>query len=497
MTNSACDSGRTIVGLEVHVQLQTNTKLFCGCSTLFGQPANTQVCPVCCGMPGSLPVLNSRAVDLGILATLILQGTVAPEIAFDRKQYFYPDLPKGYQISQLRFPVCHGGIVTFDNGEANEEVELAEVRIERAHLEEDAGKSLHGGEGIPDGKTAIDLNRAGTPLLEIVTRPDMNSGRQARMFLAELRTALMWMGVSDCNLQEGSLRCDANVNLEIQSGGRKVRTPIVEIKNLNSFRAVERAVEFEATRHWELFQAGDQEWLGGGKQTRGWDDGRGESFLQREKEEVADYRYMPEPDLPPVAILPQRIEELRNGLRPMPETAREQLRNRYGMSPYDARVIVAHSPEAVEYFRQVADGCGNGKLASNWIQQDVFSWLAEHGQALDGYPVAAGELGLLLVMVQRDGLNQARARDVLAEMIRGGSTAAEASGALGVVSVSESDLQEACRQVLEANPKVVSEVAEGKTQAIGPLIGQVRKRLPDANPAAIRQTILDLLGIGE
>ncbi len=496
MSNSGNETRRTIVGLEVHVQLLTNTKLFCGCSTRFGQPANAQVCPVCLGMPGSLPVLNSQALDLGILATLILEGSVSREIAFDRKQYFYPDLPKGYQISQLRFPVCRGGIVTFDVGEANETVELFEVRIEKAHLEEDAGKSIHGGEGIPAGKTAVDLNRAGTPLLEIVTRPDMSSGRQARMFLSELRTALMWMGVSDCNMQEGSLRCDANVNLEIQSGGTTVRTPIVEIKNLNSFRAVENAVDHEAERHWQLFQGGDQEWLSGGKQTRGWDDEVGESFLQREKEAVADYRYMPEPDLPPVAIGPERIGKIRKDLRPMPEMVRGNLRDKYGLAPYDSRVIAAHSAGSIEYFQIVADQCGNGKLASNWLQQDVFSWLAEKGKTIENYPVAAKKLGSLLSMIQRDGLNQARARDVLAEMIRSGSSAEAAAKSLGVESVSEDTLRNACQKVLDANPQGVQEIANGKAQAIGPLIGQVRKSLPDANPAMIREKILELLGAG-
>jgi aspartyl-tRNA(Asn)/glutamyl-tRNA(Gln) amidotransferase subunit B len=295
-------------------------------------------------------------------------------------------------------------------------------------------------------------------------------------------------------MQEGSLRCDANVNLEIQSGGKTFRTPIIEVKNLNSFRAVEKAVDYEAERHWQLFQAGDEDWLSGGKQTRGWDDERGKSFLQREKEAVADYRYMPEPDLPPVAIGPERIGRIRKDLRPMPELVRGDLREKYGLSPYDSRVIVAHSTAAIEFFRKVANHCGNGKLASNWLQQDVFSWLAEKGEAIENYPVASNELGSLLSMIERDGLNQTRARDVLAEMIRSGNTADAAAKSLGVEPVSEDALREACQKVLAANPQVVQEIANGKAQAIGPLIGQVRKSLPDANPAAIRELILKLVG---
>ncbi len=483
---------RVIVGLEVHVQLGTRTKLFCGCSTRFGNPPNSQVCPVCCGMPGAMPRLNSHALELAVRTTAALGGTIGSPVVWDRKQYFYPDLPKGYQISQLSNPVCQGGEVPFDIGEANQPVEMMTARIDHAHLEEDAGKSLHTGGNLPAGRSGVDLNRAGTPLMEIVTRPDFSSGRQARMFLAELRAMLVWAGISDGNMQEGNLRCDANVNLEIVGPENTFRTPIVEIKNLNSFRAVENAIDYEVRR-----QQVQSETTGSGatgKQTRGWNEQQGETFVQRDKESMADYRYMPEPDLPPAEIPASMIETCRPEPNLIPERFRERLRRDYGMGPYDSRVLVGHSREAAIYFCAVADACGDARMASNWIQQDVMAWLAEQNVGFEQYPVPADELARLLTMVADGHLNQARARDVLAEMVRTGDPAAQAVSRLGIVAVGESEIVRVCQQILKDNPAVAAEIQAGNLKATGPLIARVRKALPDANPVLIRQCLLKQIG---
>lgn len=485
-----------IVGLEVHVQLATESKLFCTCSTRFGQPSNSQVCPVCLGLPGSLPVANRRAIDLTLLAALALQADVAAVAEWDRKQYFYPDLPKGYQISQLRHPLCGAGEVVFDAGERNEPVQPVTVRIDHAHLEEDAGKSLHDVAGPASGRTAVDFNRAGTPLLEIVTRPDLTSGRQARLFLSELRQLLVWNGITDGNMQEGSLRCDANVNLAYDSDAGPRRTPVSEIKNLNSLRAVERAIDAESARQWELVRAGDVAWLSGGKQTRGWDDTRGVSTLQREKEAVADYRYLPEADLPPLAVGSDWVEKIRPRLVDSPQSVRTQLQEVYGLSPYDSRVIVAHSREAVGFFRSLADRCGNPKQAANWVQQDVFGYLAASGTTLAQYPVAAEDLGDLLRRVENGELPGARAREVLAEAIR---RRCDLTTALSGLDVSHSGIDAivaACVQAIERNPAAAADVRAGKMQALGPLIGMVRKEVPNADPAAVKRELQRLTDVG-
>ncbi len=310
------DAYTTIIGLEVHVQLLTASKLFCGCSAKFGAPPNTQTCPVCIGMPGTLPVMNREAFELSLKTAVALNCTIAPFTKWDRKNYYYPDLPKGYQISQYDLPFSHDGYLEISDPKGR--FQTKRVGIIRAHLEEDAGKSMHD-EAAGKDDSRIDLNRTGTPLLEIVSQPDMRSALESKAYLTELKLLLMYLGVSDCNMQEGSLRVDANVNLHIpQPDGRLAKTPIVEIKNMNSFRAVERALEYEAKRQYDVWQEDRVEMGKRPKQTRGWDDEANLTRAQRHKEESSDYRYFPEPDLVPVTVTAEKVEQVRSSLGELP-----------------------------------------------------------------------------------------------------------------------------------------------------------------------------------
>lgn len=323
-------NGYTIViGLEVHVQLLTRTKLFCGCSTKFGEPANTQTCPVCIGLPGALPVMNREAFALALKTAVAIDCEIAPFTKWDRKQYYYPDLPKGYQISQYDLPFSSNGYLAISD--PKDRFDAKKIGIIRAHLEEDAGKSMHD-ERAGKADSRIDLNRTGTPLLEIVSEPDLRSPLEAKTYLEELKLLLTYLGVSDCNMQEGSLRVDANINLHIpQSNGRTAKTPIVEIKNMNSFRAVERALAYEAERQFQVWQETKQEIGDVPKQTRGWDDAANVTRGQRHKEESSDYRYFPDPDLAPVTVTPERIMAVRESLGELPADLRHRLEVTYGI----------------------------------------------------------------------------------------------------------------------------------------------------------------------
>ncbi len=483
---------QVIVGLEIHVQLQTRSKLFCHCSTAFGAPPNTQTCQVCTGMPGALPVLNAEALDLAIKAGLALDCQIERHTKWDRKNYFYPDLPKGYQISQFDRPIC------FDGG-----IELVDSRgrptgkrigIERAHLEEDAGKSTHDETG-GGGKTRIDLNRAGTPLLEIVTRPDLRSEEQARDFLTELKLLLTYIEVSDCNMQQGNLRVDANVNLWLDPDGR-IATPIVEIKNLNSFRAVERAIRFEATRQWTQYQETGLTRESTPKQTRGWDEVRQRTVLQREKEESADYRYFPDPDLVAIAVHDETIDTLKRQLPRLPAAHRNSLTQQHRLSAHDADVLVKQGRGVIRFFNDCVQIVGDGKLVSNWIQQNVLRYLNDHQRTIQEYPVTAGDLGELLKQLQDRKLDQNRARDALKVMEEERVGFHAARDKLGIVAVDVSEMAALCRQLITENPDAVADIRAGNTKAIGPLIGQARNANPNVNPGKLRQMILSLLDSG-
>ena len=485
---------RVVIGLEVHVQLATKTKLFCRCVARFGDPPNTNTCPVCLGLPGSLPVMNRHAFELAMQTALALNCAIPKFTKWDRKQYFYPDLPKGYQISQYDLPMSqHGHLEIRDPKGA---FEPKSVRILRAHLEEDAGKSMHD-EQDGNADSRVDLNRTGTPLLEIVTEPDMSSAAEARAFLRELRLILTYIGVSDCNMQEGSLRVDANINLHIdnrEAHGEVIATPIVEVKNMNSFRAVEMALVYEAQRQWNEWKKSGQRAGDVPKQTRGWNDNQGVTVAQRSKEESSDYRYFPDPDLVPVTVTDQQIETLRAQLGELPAAVRSRLCSEFELGAYDADVLVSQGRAVVDYFANVSKTSGHAKQASNWIQRDVMRWLKDSDHAIDQYPVAASALGELIKLTQSGKLDSSRARSVLEEMVDKGIGAEQAMQALGVESVDVSQLESICRELIEANPQIVADVQGGKDKAVGALIGQARKRNPNANPNQVRELCLRMIG---
>jgi len=479
-----------VIGLEVHVQLQTATKLFCSCSTRFGAEPNTQTCPVCTGMPGALPVMNRRAFELSVKTAVALDCSIAPFTKWDRKQYYYPDLPKGYQISQYDLPFSHDGGLSISDTKAK--FEPKRVRIQRVHLEEDAGKSVHDEvAGAADSK--IDLNRTGTPLLEIVTHPDMRSPAEAKAFLTELKLLLTYLDVSDCNMQEGSLRVDGNINLHVHTDEGTIATPIVEIKNMNSFRSVERALTYEAERQYEVWLETKQKIGDVPKQTRGWDDQANITRGQRHKEESSDYRYFPDPDLVPVTVPSERVDGVRQALGELPAALRTRLETSLGLTPYDSDVIVNQGRPAVEYYLAVATGCGDGKLASNWFQQDVLRTLNEQNLAIDSFPIKPATLVDLLKTIKSGALDHTRGKQVFARMLESGESPAGAMQALGIAQVDESELVNLCKELVAANPKVVADVRGGNDKALGSLLGQAKKKNPNVNPARVREICLELI----
>ncbi|MFV0443416.1 MAG: Asp-tRNA(Asn)/Glu-tRNA(Gln) amidotransferase subunit GatB [Planctomycetaceae bacterium] len=487
-----------IIGLEVHVQLLTHSKIFCGCVNRFNpDEPNTQTCPVCLGLPGSLPVMNAEAFRLSVVTALALNCEIAPFTKWDRKQYFSPDLPKGYQISQYDLPFSHDGWVDVQVGDA----EPRRIRIRRAHLEEDAGKNLHDESGR-GGDSQVDLNRAGTPLLEIVTEPDVTTAVEARTFLEELHLLLTYLGVSDCNMQEGSLRCDANVNLMVtQPDGLQVATPIVEVKNLNSFRGVETAIDYELWRQQEEFEKtgiklGD---TGGEKQTRGFNADRGTTFAQRGKEEASDYRYFPDPDLVPVTLSVAQVDEVRGTLCELPANRRDRFQSQLGLTPYDAGVIITQGRSFADYFEAVAQTCGDVKQAANWTTQDVLRELNERRLAIADFPVNSDMLGTLLSRVVSGAITVKSGRELftalLARVDEGQSpTTADIDpliDELGLKAVTGGDeLTGILDAIIADSPKAVEDFKAGKQQAIGQLIGKVMKQLKGADAKAVREQLI-------
>ncbi len=481
-----------IVGLETHVQLLTKSKLFCGCSTAFGAPPNTQTCPVCIGLPGSLPVMNHQAFALSLVTAVSLNCAIPEFTKWDRKQYYYPDLPKGYQISQFDLPMSQNGWLEINDPKGR--FATKKVGIIRAHLEEDAGKSLHD-EAAGKADTRIDLNRTGTPLLEIVSAPDLRSQEETRAYLTELKLLLTYLNVSDCNMQEGSLRVDANVNLHIHTPQGKIATPIVEIKNLNSFRFIERALAYEATRQYEVWQETGRKMGDPGtfKQTRGWDDAKGTTFSQREKEESSDYRYFPDPDLCPVITPAADVEQVRSSLSELPAAIRQRLERAHGITPYDSDVIVAQGRPLVDYYEQVAKFAADGKKAANWVTQEVLRVLNEQGWTLPEFPLTAAALGELVKLVVAGEIEVTRAKEVFNDMVANKRSAADSMAVLGIAKVDSSELEAICREIVAANPKIVADVKSGKQQAVGALVGQAKKKNPNANPNDVRRICLEII----
>jgi aspartyl-tRNA(Asn)/glutamyl-tRNA(Gln) amidotransferase subunit B len=474
---------RTVIGLEVHVQLLTRTKLFCGCSTQFGLPPNSATCPICIGMPGVLPVMNREAFKLALKAALALNCQITPFTKWDRKNYYYPDLPKNYQISQYDLPFSSDGWLEIDTVASPKR-----IGIIRVHLEEDAGKMLHDEQG-GGRESLVDLNRAGTPLLEIVSQPELSSPEEAKAYLEEIRLLLRELGVSDCEMQEGSLRCDANVNIHIPSelnvphgarGGSDapglIATPTVEVKNLNSFRAVERAMKYEAQRQFEEFQKTGKKLGEVAKATAGWDENRGVTVVQRRKEEASDYRYFPEPDLVPVEVDSAWIERTRADLGELPAAQRRRLQDQYGMSPYDAGVITSQGREFTRFFEDIARLTNDPQEAKNWLTNDILQTLNERKITIDAFPVSANALADLIIEVKSTGLNKQRAREVYAEMLASGSNAKQAVEKLGFkVIADENQLLEIIRRAVAANPKAVADFKRGKTKAADAIKGAVMR----------------------
>jgi aspartyl-tRNA(Asn)/glutamyl-tRNA(Gln) amidotransferase subunit B len=531
-----------IIGLEVHVQLLAQSKMFCACGTKFGEPPNTQTCPVCIGMPGSLPVMNRKAFDLALKTAVALNCEIPHFTKWDRKNYYYPDLPKGYQISQFDLPMSNNGWleievsprplgegagVTADESAAggqgespaanpqspipNPSVVTKRIRILRAHLEEDAGKSMHD-EVAGKADSRIDLNRAGTPLLEIVSQPDLRSPEEAKAYLTELKLLLNYLGVSDCNMQEGSLRVDANINLHIpdpSSDARAVQTnssdpffgmplnriatPIVEVKNMNSFRAVERALAYEAKRQWQEWQETGHKLGDVPKTTRGWDEVSQTTRPQRSKEESSDYRYFPDPDLVPVTVTDDQVDRVRASLGELPAALRKRLETNYGITSYDADVLVNQGRPLVDYYTELADACNDGKAASNWIQQDVLRWLGEQQVDVSKYPVAAKSLAELIAKARAGEFETSRGREILGVMVSDRKSLSEAMDALGIAAVDDSAVIDLCKKLVAASPKIVAEVREGKLKGLGALIGQAKKENPNVNASRVRELCLEII----
>jgi aspartyl-tRNA(Asn)/glutamyl-tRNA(Gln) amidotransferase subunit B len=467
-----------VIGLEIHAQLQTRTKIFCGCSTAFGAAPNTQVCPVCLGLPGALPVLNRTAVDYAIKAALALGCDVQPISIFARKNYFYPDLPKGYQISQYERPLALRGSLDVTTGGGRR------VSLTRIHLEEDAGKSLH--EGFPDSdrRTYVDFNRSGVPLIEIVTEPDMRSAAEAAEFFERLRDILVWIGVNDGNMEEGSLRCDGNVS--VRPAGQTAFGVKTEVKNVNSFRYIEKALDYEIARQIDLLESGGRVV----QETRLFDSGAGRTFSMRSKEEAHDYRYFPEPDLLPLVVDVRRIEAVRGTLPELPEARRQRFIAAYGLPAYDAGVLT-QSAELAGYFERVAAGAGNPKAASNWVMGELLRTLKERGTSIGDVPLPPHALAGLIRLVDAGALSSSLAKDVFAKMYDSGRSADEIVAADGLAQIDdEAALLALVRDVMTRHSDAVAQYRAGKNATFGFLVGQVMKGSGGkANPKLANQLL--------
>jgi len=466
-----------VIGLEVHAQLQTRTKIFCGCTPAFGAPANSHTCPVCLGLPGALPVLNADAVDKAVAAAIALGCTIHEVSEFARKNYFYPDLPKGYQISQFDRPIATGGHVDLEV-----EGQAVRVGLTRIHMEEDAGKSLHEGTGDPN-LTGIDLNRAGTALIEIVSEPDLRSAAAAAAYFTFMRDVLVAIGVSDGNLEEGSLRCDANVS--VRPMGQQPFGTKVEVKNVNSFRFLQKAIEYEIARQSAVVAEGGvivQE-------TRLFDPDSGRTLAMRSKEEAHDYRYFPEPDLPLLVLAPGQVERVRASLPELPAARRARFQSQYGLPAYDAGVLTQDVSVAA-YFEQVA-AVAPAKLASNWVMGEVLRMLKDEDLAIAEAPVAPSALAALIRLVDQGTISTGAARQVFEQMWRTGEAAVTIVEREGLEQVAdESALLAHVATVIAANPDAVASYKAGRVQAIGALVGQVMKLTRgSANPKVVHALI--------
>jgi aspartyl-tRNA(Asn)/glutamyl-tRNA(Gln) amidotransferase subunit B len=474
-----------VIGLEVHAQLLTGTKIFCGCSTAFGAPPNTNVCAVCLGLPGALPVLNRRAVELAVRAALALGCTVHPRSIFARKNYFYPDLPKGYQISQYERPLATGGGISLQPG-----ARTAVVGLTRIHMEEDAGKSLHHGLPDSDRSTALDFNRSGVPLIEIVTEPDLRSPADAAECFSRLREMLVALGANDGNMEEGSLRCDANVS--IRPVGVTTLGTKTEIKNVNSFRYVQKAIEFEIERQIGVVSQGGKV----RQETRLWNSETGETTSMRSKEEAHDYRYFPEPDLPPLDLPVAWIEDIRRSLPELPEARKSRYVAAFGLSEYDADVLVRAVTGGAAYFEAVLAAGAPAKAAANWIQGEIRRRLKDLGaDDMSAVPVSPERLAELVSLTDRGMVSSTVAKDVFDKMWTSGDRAAEIIEREGLAQVGdESELAAMVDRVVGTQPDAVAQYRAGRKNTLGFLVGQVMKASQGkANPKVVTDLLKKVL----
>lgn len=473
-----------VIGLEVHVELKTKSKVFCPCSTEFGAPPNTHVCPVCLGLPGVLPVLNQRVVELALRAALALNCDIASFSKFDRKNYYYPDLPKNYQISQYDLPLAVGGYLEIDTESSSKR-----VGIVRIHMEEDAGKLIHEGEALNPGKySLVDYNRAGVPLLEIVSQPDLSSPEEARAYLEKLKAILQYTDVSDCRMEEGSLRCDANVSVR-PSGIPELWTK-TEVKNMNSFRSVQRALAYEIERQIGLYEGGEKVI----QETLAWDEARGVTVSMRSKEEAEDYRYFPEPDLVPLRIESRWVEETRARLPELPDARQRRLMRDYGLSAYDAGVITA-SRDLADYFDACVATYPQAKTVANWLMGDFSRLLNNYDLQPGQSPVTAAALAELLAMMEAGSISGKMGKTVLEEMFATGKKAKEVVAEKGLAQISDTQsLRPVIQEVIAANPGPVEDFRQGKEKALGFLVGQVmRATKGQANPALVNELLRESL----
>ncbi len=468
-----------VIGLEVHVQLLTQSKIFCACSTRFGDPPNTNTCPVCLGLPGALPVLNREAVTMAMKVAMALNCAINPRSRFARKNYFYPDLPKGYQISQYDEPLAEDGWIEIEVNGARKR-----IGITRVHLEEDAGKSLH--EGFPDSdrKSYIDLNRSGVPLIEIVTEPDLRTPDEAYEYLTRLKTLMLYLEVSDCNMEEGSLRCDANVSVR-RAGATELGTK-TEVKNLNSFRFLQKALAYEIERQTEVLENGGTI----AQETRLWDSKEQRTYGMRSKEFAHDYRYFPEPDLLPLVISEAWKEEVRRTLPELPEARKQLFIREYALSDYDAAQLT-NSKALANYFEDVAKASGEPKLAANWILSELLYLLKEPGKEIAESPIAAPNLAELLGLISKGTVSGKMGKDILAEMFSSGKRASEVMAAKGLEQINDADqLAAVAREIMSKNPTQVEQYRQGKTATFGWFVGQMMKATRgQANPQLVQEVL--------
>lgn len=467
----------TVIGLEVHLQLKTNTKIFCGCANLFGQEPNSQVCPVCLGLPGTLPVLNKKALEYAIKIGLALNCKINPRVKFDRKNYYYPDLPKGYQISQFDLPICSQGYLDIPMPNSA----FKRIRINRAHLEEDAGKLIH---DDAHNASLVDYNRTGTPLLEIVTEADLRSSGEAYQYLNTLKLNLQYLDVSDCDMEKGSLRCDANVSIR-PAGDPEFGTK-TELKNMNSFRAVKVAIDYEVERHTKLRESGEKII----QETRLWDEGKQMSVAMRSKEEAHDYRYFPEPDLVPFLVEDNMISTIKNHLPELPQPKLERLIKQYGISEYDGRIIIQDKAMA-DYFETCTKLTPDIKKICNWLNGAVLNEMNSRKLNIQKLKLSPTELTTLIKKVDEDILSNLVAKDVLKTIIDTGKSVDVIIQEQGLAQVSDdSSLLIIVDQVIAENPEIAAQIQEGKEQAAGFLVGQAMKKSQGkANPKKIGDLI--------